>query len=1360
MAITLGLLEIVMRTDLDQFTGGMRTASQVVDQTSARMTRAVSGATDSVTNLERTLGGFRGGNAFQALTISALRAEDGLSRLRNVALLLPAALGGVGAAAGSKALMDYADQATTVRNRLAVLTEQQSQRVAMEREVFEIAQRTRSSYVATSQLFSRTTQAAQQLGRSQGEVGRFVETVSMTSQISGSSTQEANAAAVQLAQGLSSNRLQGDELRSILENNVALAQLLARELAGGSVGRLREMGTEGLLTAQQVMDAVLRGSSEIRRQFEQTQATFANSFVIVNNALTRYVGQLDQAVGASQAFFNLMQSLADNLPQIAGGIALITAALVALGAVKVAGALVGAVASARNAGNEGLAKALEQARGRLVALESEKNAAASVAASARSEASRAATGQSLSVVSQNDRSAYLAATSALNRAETELINNRQKLERLEERRADIAARVAAAESAATAQGVANSRTLLREKEALIKAERDIASATRAIDRTNARLPELRAAPGVQIANTNLENAATAERARLATVAAQANRDLAVATHEVARATQQVSTATADANNKVGVMSGMATAARGVFGSLYSFLGGPWGVALTVATVAMTALGLSHANAAVRAREQEEALSRLATTQERVATAQRRASVGGGVDQNVVLQARRDLEQAREAITGRSGVALGDLFAENGGEQRFLRVRGILSASGANLPDLRRRGVPQAIKDTEAATASASPEALRAISAEIERMGIAGEITATRALTLADAFRNLADAAERVRQISSMTRSIDSVTDRFRTMNEGDLSVYLQQANELQAKTRQYAEAVNTARAAAEQAQPKLRELAQAMTEGLSQGGAGINAAERAGFTTQAQTQIEAFLKSTMALRGAASGIEVDEVTRLVNEFVQGSVTVDDFRLRLTAISAANPALEGVNRLMGDQATEADRARKAIEEIQSALQRLSGSTATVRILTESREVALGNNTAEVERQATRLREEIVRNNGRERGGRSALLRQNRESVNREFAAALAAEKVTEADLNRLAESRTPQERRQRAAARSTEERWTPEERVTRELSDALAVAGNRMGRLDEETLRYARSARLADEEQRKFIDAVTSGNLDAAPEKFKRIREQVEAIARARLNTDLTNERSDMFLDPTEQKVTQRLRAAGLSEATAPMEASQIRLNEQLSQTKGLFNDAFSGIGQQILQGASAADILAGSLQRVQGKLLKIAEDWVAMQAFKGIMGLFGFATGGGGSGFPQLYHDGGVAGSSFWGSRSGYRGQVVQAHSGMGPNEIPAILERGEAVLSRQMTNALPGTMSGLTALASGAGAPPVVEVNVITPPGTSARTTKREGSNGGSVIDVFVEQVEGAIAGNLSNGRGALGPAMEGTYGLGRRGS
>jgi tape measure domain-containing protein len=78
--------------------------------------------------------------------------------------------------------------------------------------------------------------------------------ISNAARLSGAGTMEAQAALLQLKQGLASGVLQGDELRSVLEQLPALAQAIAGEL-GVNVGRLRQLGSEGKISAETVFNA-------------------------------------------------------------------------------------------------------------------------------------------------------------------------------------------------------------------------------------------------------------------------------------------------------------------------------------------------------------------------------------------------------------------------------------------------------------------------------------------------------------------------------------------------------------------------------------------------------------------------------------------------------------------------------------------------------------------------------------------------------------------------------------------------------------------------------------------------------------------------------------------------------------------------------------------------------------------------------------------------------------------------------------------------------------------------------------------------------------------------------------------------
>lgn len=72
---------------------------------------------------------------------------------------------------------------------------------------------------------------------------------------SGTSAEDAAGAFLQLSQALGSGRLQGDELRSILERMPTLAQRIAESM-GKSTGEIRKLGSEGKLTSDIIQKAL------------------------------------------------------------------------------------------------------------------------------------------------------------------------------------------------------------------------------------------------------------------------------------------------------------------------------------------------------------------------------------------------------------------------------------------------------------------------------------------------------------------------------------------------------------------------------------------------------------------------------------------------------------------------------------------------------------------------------------------------------------------------------------------------------------------------------------------------------------------------------------------------------------------------------------------------------------------------------------------------------------------------------------------------------------------------------------------------------------------------------------------------
>lgn len=256
-------------------------------------TRGSTVATNSIRNVGKT-------------SSTAASAVGGLTR----------ALIALGGAFTIKSLIDFADTAIQIENRVRLATGSVEEFTAAQARLQQLSTTTRTALDTNAQLFQRLRVATKDLGASTGEVLDVVEGLNAAIAISGASTQEAGAGLIQLAQGLASGRLQGDELRSVLENMPVLAQRLAAEL-GVTVGQLRELGAEGKLNAEVLFPALQRATAGFVDELSGIQFTTQQTFQLLRNSIITAVGDLNTIVGASGLLNSVIVQLSQN---IRGGI--------------------------------------------------------------------------------------------------------------------------------------------------------------------------------------------------------------------------------------------------------------------------------------------------------------------------------------------------------------------------------------------------------------------------------------------------------------------------------------------------------------------------------------------------------------------------------------------------------------------------------------------------------------------------------------------------------------------------------------------------------------------------------------------------------------------------------------------------------------------------------------------------------------------------------------------------------------------------------------------------------------------------------------------------------------------------------
>ena len=244
-------------------------------------------------------------------------SNDILRRLRGV----------VGAYLGVMSLrvvIDTADTITSAENKLNNINggdtnATQSQMDAM----YAAAQRSRMGYGDMMANVSKSmTLAPNAFGGNMDNAIKFQEIMAKSYALGGASAAEQSSSMYQLIQALGSGRLQGDELRSLTEGAPLAAKEIEKYVQGvlaakeaeqgleagalGSKKALKDLGSEGILTSDMLVNAMLNAGDGIEAAFANTKMTFAQFGVMAKNTLTKSFEPALQKINEA------LNTLADN----------------------------------------------------------------------------------------------------------------------------------------------------------------------------------------------------------------------------------------------------------------------------------------------------------------------------------------------------------------------------------------------------------------------------------------------------------------------------------------------------------------------------------------------------------------------------------------------------------------------------------------------------------------------------------------------------------------------------------------------------------------------------------------------------------------------------------------------------------------------------------------------------------------------------------------------------------------------------------------------------------------------------------------------------------------------------------------
>nr|WP_107813099.1 tape measure protein [Neisseria sicca] len=253
------------------------------------------------------------------------KAEEAAGGLGKIGTLLA----GFASVSFAKSLLDTADAMQSINSQVRQVVSSESEYLAVQRQLLDVANNTRASLESTSSLYVSTSRALKDYGYTQQEILQFTEATNNAMTIGGVAAQQQAAALMQLSQALGSGVLQGDEFKSIAEAAPILLDTIA-EYMGKSRAEIKKLGSEGELTANVLFKAISGASEKFGEQAAKMPMTMGQALTVFQNNWQSMISRLLNDSGAMSGIASIIKLIADNLnlvvPIMAGFAVAVTAA--------------------------------------------------------------------------------------------------------------------------------------------------------------------------------------------------------------------------------------------------------------------------------------------------------------------------------------------------------------------------------------------------------------------------------------------------------------------------------------------------------------------------------------------------------------------------------------------------------------------------------------------------------------------------------------------------------------------------------------------------------------------------------------------------------------------------------------------------------------------------------------------------------------------------------------------------------------------------------------------------------------------------------------------------------------------------
>lgn len=212
--------------------------------------------------------------------------ESGTGSADRLTASLKKMAGGYIGLQGVKGLLQMSDTLVSTTARLDMVNDGLQTTAQLNDMIFQSANRARGSYAETAAMVSKLGLLAGDAFGSTQEIVAFAEQLNKQMAVSGVSMVSAQGAMLQLTQAMASGVLRGEELNSVLEQLPMVTESIIKYL-GISKGELKDLASEGAITAEIVKNAMFAAAEETNARFEEMPTSWSQVWTIFGNYATK-----------------------------------------------------------------------------------------------------------------------------------------------------------------------------------------------------------------------------------------------------------------------------------------------------------------------------------------------------------------------------------------------------------------------------------------------------------------------------------------------------------------------------------------------------------------------------------------------------------------------------------------------------------------------------------------------------------------------------------------------------------------------------------------------------------------------------------------------------------------------------------------------------------------------------------------------------------------------------------------------------------------------------------------------------------------------------------------------------------------